>query len=89
MNARLNAVLAYSGLGGAFLGFLVVFFGYAASRDYMAYSILLGAAVGVVLGMYLGPAGFRVAPAASLMGGGFHCRARTFLGLWGGRSEKP
>ncbi|BAD85460.1 hypothetical membrane protein [Thermococcus kodakarensis KOD1] len=86
MNARLNAVLAYSGLGGLF-GFLVVFFGYAASRDYMAYSILLGAAVGVVLGMYLGPAGFRVAPAASLMGGGFHCRARTFLGLWG-RSEK-
>lgn len=61
MNARLNAVLAYSGLGGLF-GFLVVFFGYAASRDYMAYSILLGAAVGVVLGMYLGPAGFRSLP---------------------------
>lgn len=70
MNVRLDAVLTYFGLG-SFLGFLVVFFGYAPSRDYMAYSILLGAAVGVVLGMYFGPAGFRVAPAASLMGAVF------------------
>ncbi|AMQ19215.1 hypothetical protein [Thermococcus peptonophilus] len=67
MNGKLNAVLTYFGLG-AFLGFLVVFFGYAPSRDYLSYSILLGAAVGVALGLYLGRTEFSVAPAASLMG---------------------
>ncbi len=83
MNGKLNAVLTYFGLG-AFLGFLVVFFGYAPSRDYLSYSILLGAAVGVALGLYLGRTEFSVAPAASLMGGWFSLRYSYSLGHMGG-----
>lgn len=82
MNVRLNVVLVYFGLGG-FFGFLVVFFGYVVSGDYMVYFIFLGVVVGVVFGMYFGLVGFRVVFVVFLMGGGFYCCVCIFLGLWG------